>query len=52
MMPGSNGMPRLHVCVNMRVFLFGAMLLIRCVANRMFTAVDSSMRKCPVAPES
>ena len=52
MMPGSHCMSRLHVFVDMIVFLFGSMTLIGCVASLMFTAADPSTRKCPVAPAS
>ena len=53
MMPDSHGMSRLHVCIDMIIFPFGStMILIGCVAGRMFTATDPSTRKCPVAPES
>ena len=52
MMPGSHGMSRLHVCVDMISFPFGRIIFIGCVASCMFTAADLSMRKCPVTLES
>ena len=52
MMPESNGMSKLHVCVGMIFVPFGSMILIEYVASCMFTAVNPSTQKCPVAPES
>ena len=52
MTSGSQGISRLHMCVDMIIFQFGRTILIGCKIGQMFTATDQFARKYPVDPGS
>ena len=49
---GSNGMYRLHVCVDVIILPFGNLILIGLSATCKFVTGTHSIRQWPVAPES